>query len=227
MLHDITKTNLAVRQLIETTDNPRHRFLLMAYDRHRNLEMAGRYEEIFAPDMMVEEPVYHLRANEISLKLEGQEAVKSLYRMWAATNQSIFYTETEQLAVADNFVASVSVAYQQVSGRSLFSNKVLSYLPRFLSKPLMRRALAAKTFKVDANSMYLYKNVYHMIWPYDARGRLLGEDVWEPDPLKAELIKLDPADVLTTAQSSRLLAPLIRPLPSFDEMVLGKTAEHG
>jgi hypothetical protein len=50
---------------------------------------------------------------------------------------------------------------------------------------------------------------------------LLGEDVWEPEPSKAELIKLDPADVLTTEESAKLLAPLIKPLPSFDEVVLG------
>jgi hypothetical protein len=31
-----------------------------------------------------------------------------------------------------------------------------------------------------------------MIWPYDDRGRLIGEDVWEPDPDKAEIVKLDP-----------------------------------
>ena len=43
---DIRETNRAVRQLIEKTENPRHRYLLIAYDRHRNLEMAGRYEEI-------------------------------------------------------------------------------------------------------------------------------------------------------------------------------------
>ena len=42
--HDITRTNRAVRLLIESTHNARHRFLLMSYDRHRNLEMAGRYE---------------------------------------------------------------------------------------------------------------------------------------------------------------------------------------
>ena len=61
-----------------------------------------------------------------------------------------------------------------------------------------------------------------MIWPYDDRGRLVGEDVWEPDPDKADIVKLDPADVLTTSQSRKLLDPLIKPLPSFDEMVLGK-----
>jgi hypothetical protein len=220
--HDITKTNQAVRRLIEKTENPRHRFLLIAYDRHRNLEMAGRYEEIFASDMMVEAPIYHLHANEIDAKLEGKEAVKSLYRMWAETNQSIFYTENEQVAVADNFVASVTIGYQQMSGRSLLANKLLSHLPGFLSKQILKRVLAAKSFKPDANAMYLYKNVYRMVWPYDDRGRLVGEDVWELNPNNAEITKLDPADVLTTKEAGRLLAPLIEPLPSFDEIVLGK-----
>jgi hypothetical protein len=55
------------------------------------------------------------------------------------------------------------------------------------------------------------------IWPYDDRGRLIGEDVWEPDPDKADIIKLDAADVLTTAESGKKLAPLIKPLPAFDE----------
>ncbi len=46
---DITKTNVAVQELIERTKNPRHRYLLEAYDRHRNLEHAGRFEEISRP----------------------------------------------------------------------------------------------------------------------------------------------------------------------------------
>jgi hypothetical protein len=71
--------------------------------------------------------------------------------------------------------------------------------------------------------MYLYTTFIEMIWPYDDRGRLIGEDVCEPDPDKAHIVKLDAADVLTTAQARKLLDPLIKPLPSFDEMVLGKT----
>jgi hypothetical protein len=220
MKYDITQTNLAVRRLIEKTDNPRHRFMLIAYDRHRNLEMAGRYEEIFAPEMMSENPVYHVHADRTNAKLEGQDAVKSLYRMWAETNQSIFYTENEQVAVADNFIASVTTVHQQVSGKSLAVNNLLSHLPRFISDAVLKRMLAAKGFKADENSMYLYTNVIQMIWPYDDRGRLVGEDVWEPDPEKAEITKLDPSEVLTTAQSAKLLNPLIKPLPSFDEMVL-------
>ena len=40
---DITKSNVAVERLLEKTQNPRHRYLLTAYNRHRYLEMAGRY----------------------------------------------------------------------------------------------------------------------------------------------------------------------------------------
>jgi hypothetical protein len=58
------------------------------------------------------------------------------------------------------------------------------------------------------------------IWPYDDRGRLLGEDIWEPEPERAEITKLAPADVLTTQEAARLLAQWIEPLPSFEELVL-------
>ena len=68
--------------------------------------------------------------------------------------------------------------------------------------------------------MCLYKNVYCMIRSYHDRGRLLGEDIWEPEPERAEITKLARADVLTTQEAARLLAPLIKPLPSFEELVL-------
>ena len=73
---DITKTNIAVQELIEVTENPRHRYLLQAYDRHRNLEHAGRYEEIFAPEMTVEHPVYRFQMiGQPPIQLEGREQV--------------------------------------------------------------------------------------------------------------------------------------------------------
>jgi hypothetical protein len=219
--HDVTKTNLAIERLLEVTENPRHRFLLQSYHRHRYLEIAGRYQEIFAPEMMSANPAYHMHADDTNATLRGQDQVKSLYRMWAETNQCIFYTENEEVAVADHYIASYTTVYQQVSGKTLKDNKLLSHLPHAFSERLVKKALSAKNFKVDDNDMFLYKTIIEMIWPYDDRCRLVGEDVWEPDPEKAELIKLDAADVLTTAQAAKLLEPLIKPLPSFDEAVLG------
>ncbi len=56
-------------------------------------------------------------------------------------------------------------------------------------------------------------NVEHMIWPYDDQGRLIGEDVWEIDESKRQVIALDPSEVLTVERAGELLEPLIKPLP--------------
>jgi hypothetical protein len=190
---DITQTNAAVERLIETTTNPRHLYLLHAYNRHRYLEMAGRFEEIFTPEMTVGEPVYHFTLLDTSTTLEGADAVKEVYREWTRTSQCIFYSaDDERLAVSDAMIVSTATLYQQFPGD----------------------ILAAGGVPVDPDTTYLVKMATHMIWPYDDRGRLVGEDVWEYDTSVREIIPLDPADVLTAEQSSKLLAPLIKPLPA-------------
>ena len=176
----------------KTTDNPRHLYLLHAYNRHRYLEMAGRFEEIFAPEMTVDEPVYHFNMLGTITTLAGAEAVKEVYREWTRTAQCIFYVDDEKLAVSDNMIVSTSTMYQQTPGS----------------------ILAAGGAPVDPDAIYLMKTAEHMIWPYDDRGRLIGEDVWEYDDSVREIIPLDPAQVLAAEQSGKLLAPLIKPLPA-------------
>jgi hypothetical protein len=58
-----------------------------------------------------------------------------------------------------------------------------------------------------------------MIWPYDDRGRMIGEDVWEHETSLREIIPLDPTDVLTAEQAGNLLEPFIKPLPANDPFV--------
>jgi hypothetical protein len=196
---DITKTNVAVTELIERTENPRHRYLLEAYDRHRNLEHAGRFEEIFTPEMTVERPVYRFNMiGQLPMVLEGREQVEPVYRLWAETNQSIFYNESETVAVGDWMVVSTMVGYQQTLGAALVAGGV----------------------DAEEDAMYLVRGRVAMLWPYDERGRLVGENVWEYDPGEHDLIKLDPGDVLSTERAAELLAPLIAPLPAFDDSLL-------
>ena len=121
---DITKTNIAVERLIETTENPRHLYLLHAYNRHRYLEMAGRWEEIFAPDMTVEKPVYHFNMLGKVITLDGAEAVQEVYREWTRMGQSVFYTDDEKLAVSDHMIVSTSTVYQQTPGSIIAADGV-------------------------------------------------------------------------------------------------------
>jgi hypothetical protein len=195
---DIRQTNIAVEQLLEAIENPRHRYMLEAYNRHRYLEMAGRYKEIFAPEMTVEHPVYRFEFFGQQLKLDGREQVEAVYREWTETDQCVFYSESEELAVGDTMIVSRGTTYQQTLGA----------------------ALVAMGVEADANAMYLASTRIVMVWPYDERCRLAGEDVWEYDASERQFIKMEPADVLTAERAGELLEPLIKPLPSFDDSLL-------
>ena len=195
---DIRKTNVAVERLLEVVENPRHRYMLEAYNRHRYLEMAGRYKEIFEPEMTVEHPVYRFEFFDQKLRLDGREQVEAVYREWTETDQCVFYAEAEELAVGDTMIVSRGVLFQQVLGAALVAGGV----------------------DADAQAMYLSRARIAMVWPYDERCRMIGEDVWEYDTSERQFIKLEPADVLTAEQAGELLDDLIKPLPAFDDSLL-------
>ena len=195
---DITQQNVAVEKLLAHTTNPRHRYLLQAYLRHRYLESAGRYEEILEPELTVSNPVYRFSLmGQPPFTLEGREQVEMLYKHWTDTDQCVFYVEDELVSVGDHMIVGRGTAYQQTLGSEL----------------------AAAGIDADPTAMYLTKSQIAMIWPYDDQCRLLGEDVWEFDG-EREYIKLDPADVLTAEQAGKLLEPFIKDLPPFDDSLL-------
>lgn len=185
--------------MLEQTDNPRHRYLLQSYLRHRYLESAGRWKEILDPALTVDVPHYRFNlAGREPFTLTGKDQVGMLYGHWTATNQCIFYVEDEDVAVGDHMVIGRGIGYQQTLGAEL----------------------AAAGLDVDPEAMYLKKSQIMMLWPYDDNCWLVGEDVWEFDTAEAGLFRLDPADVLTAEQSRALLDPYIEPLPSFDDSLL-------
>jgi hypothetical protein len=194
----------------------------MSYARHRHLEFSGNYEDVLSDHMMADHPNYTIRALGMDIRINGKDEVRTLYKNWAETNQCVFYLEDEQIAVADNFVTSRLTVYQQIWGGTFAAAKVLRILPKGLAGKLFIQLLKFKGVSVNLKSMYLYKTVEQWFWPYDDRGRLMREDILEPDRTTAEIIKLDPSEVLTAARASELLLPLVKPLPDFDEYVLGK-----
>src|SRR5271168_4213080 len=151
---DITKSLLPVEQLVTVTSSPRQRYLLLAFLRHLYLEMSGHYDDVLADDMMVETPVYNLHALGFNTTITGKDNVRNLYKFWAETNQSDFYGENLQVAVADNFVALTVLAHQQVWGGSILSSKALGILPKGLSSDLLLEMLKLKGAKAEPDCMY-------------------------------------------------------------------------
>jgi hypothetical protein len=78
-------------------------------------------------------------------------------------------------------------------------------------------ALAAAGIDADPDAMYLLRGRVAMVWPYDERCRLIGENVWEYEEADHALIKLAPDEVLTTKRAAALLEPHLAPLPPFDD----------
>ncbi len=196
---DITKQNVAVEKVLENTENPRHRYLLQSYLRHRYLESAGRWEEILDPALTIEHPYYRFSLiAQGRFALDGREQVAALYGHWTATDQCVFYVEDETVAVGDHMVVGRGIGYQQTLGSELATGGV----------------------DADEHAMYLTKSHICMVWTYDDRCRLIGEDVWEFDDAERAYIKLDPSDVLTAEQAGKLLEPFIKPLPPFDDSLL-------
>ncbi len=195
---DITQQNVAVERALAQTTNPRHRYLLQAYLRHRYLESAGRWEEILDPELTVDDPVYRFTLmGKPSFTLHGKDEVGAVYKHWTDTDQCVFYVEDELVSVGDHMIVGRGTGYQQTLGSEL----------------------AAEGVDADPAAMYLARSRIAMIWPYDDQCRLLGEDVWEFEGPRT-FIKLDPADVLTAKQAGELLAPYIKPLPLFDDSLL-------
>ncbi len=196
---DITQQNVAVEKTLAQTTNPRHRYLLQAYLRHRYLESAGRWEEILEPQLTVDEPLYRFDlATRERFELPGKDMVAMVYKHWTDTDQCVFYVEDETVAVGDHLIVGRGIGYQQTLGSEL----------------------AAAGEDADPEAMYLVKSAITMIWPYDDQCRLLGEDIWEWDPSARRIFKLDPADILTAKQAGELLDPYIKPLPPFDDSLL-------
>lgn len=197
---DVTTTNAAIDRLLDCTEDPRHRYLLQSFHRHRYLEIAGRYEEIFVPEMTVSEPVYEFNQGRVARTVSGAGAVRDLYALWTLTAECIFYAENEKLAVGDHLVCSDAIAYQQHPGLALVA--LGHHVP-------------------DIGAHYLLRSRQLMTWEYDDRGRLVGENVWEVDPGSAEVVELDRSQVLKPAEAAELLDPHIHDLPPFDEATMG------
>jgi len=186
--YDVTQTDAALRRLLETTTNPRHRHLIQVCDLYRCLRLAGRYREIFTSGITVERPVWHFNALGLDLILDGREEIETIWEEWTKTGQCIFYAAGEKLAVGDDMVASTVLLYQQTPGQSL----------------------AAIEGGVDTAATYLIANVVDLTWLFDDQGRVIRQCSWEIDPSRRQLIKLDAADVLSPQQAAQQLDPLIK-----------------
>ena len=189
--HEFTTMFAGLEKQIANTDNPHHRAILKNYRLHGLLEVAGRYEELLAPDKTVEEPHYRLHEGGQSIILDGMAQVRGFYEALTAANAIVMWVAEQDIAVNDH----------GFSGETVFK--------AFVPAPMLgESAFSNITAGSDAPEMFLLTRTLAFVWPYDERARLIGEHVYE-DTASRVITQPDPADIITAARATELLNPEI------------------
>lgn len=186
MTWDLKMLTLAADKALERLKDPHHRRIVSNYRLHAMLEVAGRWPEIFAPDMTVERPFYRVAQPDGLIELDGAEQVQTFYKGLVEADATVMILTEEELVVDDWGFASEALYNTFVTGE---------------------QALARGHVGADPSRKYVEQRRVCMIWPYDDRGRMIGERVY-PAPT-ASLSPCDDADFLTIADARRVFDPLI------------------
>ena len=161
--------------LLERTHKPLHRAILLNFWRHVHLEGAGQYDQIVAPDMTVEHPVYRVSWGAKPGVVEGKEGVLAFYN---SVGEAVLWHSDDRLSVADWGICDEITFHQLARGSTL---TVLGYdIPH-----------AGKLYHVSSRQAF--------IWPYDDRARLAGEHLYE-DKTSLRIEEIDAAQGITPAR---------------------------
>jgi hypothetical protein len=162
-------------ELLEETTKPLHRAMLLNFWRHVHLEGAGEYEQIVAPDMMVDEPVYRVTWGANPAVIKGKEGVLAFYN---SVGEAVLWHSDDALAVADWGICDEITFHQLAHGAGL----------------------QALGYEVDdAEALYHASSRQAFIWPYDSHARLIGENLYE-DKTSVAIEEVSPAEAITPAR---------------------------
>ena len=162
-------------ELVERTENPLHRAMLLNFWRHVHLEGAGEFDRIVADDMMVEHPVYRVTWGANPAVIEGKEGVLAFYN---AVGDAVLWHSDDRLSVGDWGVCDEITFHQLAKGADL-------------------RAIGYDVPEPDR--LYHVSSRQAFIWPYDDRARLAGEHLYE-DKTSLEIEEVDPDEAITPAR---------------------------
>ncbi|EID71905.1 MULTISPECIES: hypothetical protein [Rhodococcus] len=185
-----------VDALIDSLTNPLHRKILINYRRHGLLEVSGRYEELLAPNMTVAEPHYRIFEGGQGAILDDMDAVRSFYKSLAEMDMLVMRTGKQKMAANDWGFAG-EAEFNQFVPASLLGDNVFQFDDQD----------TATESQYDADS-HLVRRTLAFVWPYNEKGKMIGEHVYE-DANSKVVTKVRDADVITARRAVELLAPLI------------------
>jgi hypothetical protein len=159
-------------ELVERMTNPLHRAMLLNFWRHVHLEGSGQFDRIVADDMMVDHPTYRVTWGAEPAVIEGKEGVLGFYN---SVGESVLWHSDDRLSVADWGICDELTFQQLAKGADL---KAVGYEVE------------------DDDKLYHVASRQAFIWPYDERGRLAGEHLYE-DKTSLTVEEVSPDEAIT------------------------------
>ena len=187
MKRNMTDLTVAADKALTRLTNPLHRKIAANYRLHAMLEVSGRWEEIFAPDMTVGHPFYRIAETSGLIELDGREQVQTFYKSLVETETTVMILDHEELLIDDWGFSSEALYNTYLTGE---------------------QAIARCIAGAEPGKKYIEQRWVCMMWPYDSEGRMIGERVY-PAPTRV-LVECADEDFLTVEDARSTFGPLIR-----------------
>jgi hypothetical protein len=161
----------------EREPDPRVRSLITAVRDHMEHEIRGDLEALMAT--LTAEPVYHFWNPAGSFKLEGRAAVREFYTNMIAAGGNQFEVVIEKIVADRDNVITEGQVKQVQTGAALIAAG--------------RREVGGEPVKPD--ELFLTRAQLVTVWPGDADGKLVGEDIYFGEDALASAVRITRADL--------------------------------
>lgn len=157
--------------------NPRIRTLVRAVRDHMEHEIRGNMKELMAT--LTTEPVYHFWNPAGPFKLEGRAAVEGFYQNLIAAGGNQFEVVVEKIVASEDCVITEGKVKQVQKGSALLAAGI--------------REVQGKAVRED--ELFLSCAQLVTLWPADANGKLVGEDIYFGENALATAVRIDRKDL--------------------------------
>ncbi len=151
---------LALLDAAELEPDARCRQLVLEVAWHMEAEIKGQLEPLMAT--LTAEPVYHFWGGGAPSRLEGREAVAGFYSAMFSTGGQQFEVVIDRVIAARDHVVTEGQVKQVFKGATLIAMGVSN----------------VEGVQVADESLWLTNAQLVTVWPADADGKLIGEDIY-------------------------------------------------
>lgn len=173
---DPTRTWAAVEAAYEAETQPRRKKLLKEVRDHMKTEVCGQLEPLMAT--LTAEPQYHIWGQGPEAGPKGRAAVRTFYEALIAAGGNLFEFNVEKIIVDDNAVVTEGRLRNAYAGAVVLAAGVTE----------------VNGEPVDPDAKYVGEAQLLTVWPADADGKLIGEDIYFGSSPFACLQKLAPGE---------------------------------